>query len=122
MQDYFKVAAFLLVVVLLIQCSSSKNANLSGQHSQTMLGLKQTKQRCTYKGTSDVKLYKSLNKRDSSFLTVSVKFEDNKNYAYFCERSENGNLATCQIIDCNQKTKYTLTLMNDSIQINKDRD
>lgn len=122
MQHYFKVTAFVLVVVLLIQCSSSKNANVSDSHSQAMLGLKQTKQRCTYKGTADLKLYKTLNKNDSSFLTVSVEFEDNNNYAFFCERSEKGNLATCQIVDCNSKTKYLLTVINDSIQIYKGRD
>lgn len=119
MQHYFKVVLFLLLVVLLIQCSTSKNTIVNEQKSTAKLGLKSTRQRCTYKGTVEVKLYKTLNKNDSSFSIVPVEFEDNSNYAYFCERSEKGNLVACQVIDCNSKTKYLLTAINDSIQIYK---
>lgn len=122
MQHYFKVAAFLLVAALLIQCSSSKNANVINANSEAKLGLKSTRQRCTYKGTVDIKLYKTLNKKDTSFSTVSVEFEANDKYAFICERSEKGSLLTCQVIDCNSKTTYLLTALNDSIQVYKTPD
>ncbi|MCM5527894.1 hypothetical protein [Parasegetibacter sp. NRK P23] len=117
MQDFIKLIALGLVTFSAVCCAQKRVDKGPVKEGEIHAGLKRTQVRCTFEETKNYKLLKK--KGDSTNIEFSLSFQNNGNYAYLCERVNGSKQITCQVVDCDNQTQYTLMLQGDSLTILK---